>query len=147
MTNPRDQVPNPGLRQIDRLSRDAYDAVKSETHNDTPALWDVAHGSGRTELQPEDVRWLRGRVCVEVLPDVVSEVLVVVNSEDRALKVGPARVVAMGPPALTKQGHVVPYNFAVGELVYIYLPHKSRAIEMGGRMLHVVSHEEVVGGS
>ncbi len=142
MTSPRNIIKSPGVANVDEVTKLAYEHARAELQGPSP-IWDVSHGSGQTELRPEDVRWLRGRVVVEVLPDVVSDVLHVPFAEDRERQVGPAIVVAMGPPALSKRGREMSPGFALGDTVYIRLPHKSRAIEMGGRMLHVVAQSEV----
>ena len=142
MTDPRNIVKLSDNAEIDAVAKITYENAVDELRAPSPR-WDVRHHSGVTELQPEAVKWLRGRVVVEVLPDVTSDVLVVPFSEDRARRVGPAKVVAIGPPALDRKGRPEPYGFEVGAMVYVVLPHKSRAIEMGGRSLHVVSHGEV----
>lgn len=156
MTDPRNIVKQPGHANIDEVIKVTYDNAVDELRQPSPR-WDVAHGSGITDLKPEDVRWLRGRVVVELEPDVVSDVLVIPNAEDRDRRVGPAKVLGMGPPALDKRGREIPYGFDIGAKVWVVLPHKSRAIEMrcggcekchGGltaheRKLHVVAQSEV----
>ncbi len=171
MTDPRNLVKNPGVATVDDVARVVYENARDELRQPSP-VWDLPHG-GPTSLRPEEVRWLRGRVVVELHPDIVSDVLVIPNGEDRDRRVGPAAVVAMGPPAQIrcavcrrrhrrgeedKQIGVIicpscgpgapgwvdqPYGFEVGALVYVVLPHKSRAIEMDGRNLHVVAQSEV----
>ncbi len=142
MTDPRNVVKNPNVATVDDVARVTYENAIDELRSPSPR-WDISHHSGVTDLKPEDVQWLRGRVVVEVLPDVVSDVLVIPNAEDRDRRVGPARVVAMGPPGKDKRGREQPHGFGPGALVYVVLPHKSRAIEMDGRKLHVVSQGEV----
>ncbi len=141
MTDPRNLVKNPGVATVDDVARVVYENARDELRAPSP-VWDLPHG-GPTALKPEEVRWLRGRVVVELHPDIVSDVLVIPNGEDRDRRVGPATVVAMGPPAFDKRGREQPYGFEVGALVYVLLPHKSRAIEMDGRKLHVVAQSEV----
>lgn len=77
------------------------------------------------------VRLLRGRVLVEPLEAAESSLIVVVKlgrDQDKTLARG--RVVAMGPPMLTKRGHEVPHGFEVGDVVLHVGQHRSRDVEL-----------------
>lgn len=94
------------------------------------------------EREWDRLRLLRGRILVEVLDDVRSDRLVIVQPDPRKskIKIHEARVLKLGAPPLTKAGVEVPWQFGPGDtIVFAYglATEKFRSLPDNVRIVHV----------
>lgn len=102
-----------------------------------------------------DLHLLRGRVLLRLIRHDYGNKLIHIpetfvederNPGGRASQlgsVGRGVVVAIGAPALSKDGTEVLPEFKVGDTVLFTGQHHSRGVEIGGEKLHAVAQEEI----
>lgn len=103
------------------------------------------------------IRWLRGRVVLREEQRAESGVIWTPEREAREVTQHYGRVVALGPPALTRRRYVdgrwiggveIPHECKVGDLVLFVFEaalERLRTIDLGEGPLVVVHQEELVG--
>ena len=72
------------------------------------------------------VRLLRGQVVIREERHVSAHVWAPTPENPRDVKTHRGRVLAMGPPAVTRKGHEVPHGFKVGDIVQFHFNHRER---------------------
>jgi chaperonin GroES len=62
-------------------------------------------------------------------------------------EIGPplAKVIRVGPGAITSTGTLIPPDVAEGDVVYLYLAQKPTAIELNGRRFALCRNRDLVG--
>jgi co-chaperonin GroES (HSP10) len=108
------------------------------------AQWKVPDSFGQGSKRMLDIAPLRGRAVLRIEPEKLSNILVFPEHEGRKTTNLPhfARVVSLGPPALSKGGAEVPWGCKVGDRVlYVYGVALER-VRRDGDLL-VVAQEEI----
>jgi len=129
VTDPRNIVKSPGHANFDDVVKRTYESAIEELRAPSPR-WDVEGGAAARDLKVSQLRLLRGRVLVKLLPEVESELILIDTSQSRVPVVHRGVVVAMGEPALDKRGREVAPCFSIGDTVMFLAQHKSRTVEL-----------------
>ncbi len=131
MTDPRNIVKNPNVATVDDVARITYENAVDELRAPSPR-WDVSHGGPARDVSVEDVKLLRGRVLVKLLPEVesASGLVLIDTRQAREAVMHRGVVVAMGEPALDKRQRLIEPGFKVGDTVAFLAQHKSRDVEL-----------------
>ncbi len=129
MTDPRNIIKSPGVANIDEVIQTTYDHAIDELRGPSPR-WDVQGGAPARDLSVSQLRLLRGRVLVKLLPEVESTLVLIDTRQAREAVMHLGVVVAMGPPALDKRSNEIAPHFAIGDTVAFLAQHKSRDVEL-----------------
>lgn len=129
MTDPRNIIKSTGAANFDEVVKVTYENARDELRGPSPR-WDVSHGGPAEHLSVHDVKLLRGRVLVKLLPEVESTLVLIDTRQAREAVMHRGVVVAMGEPALDKKQRPIPPGFAIGDTVAFLAQHKSRDVEL-----------------
>lgn len=129
MTDPRNIVKSPDVASVDDVARVTYENAQTELRGPSPR-WDVAHHGAAQNVTVDQVRLLRGRVLVKLLPEVESALVLIDTRQAREAVLHRGVVVAMGAPALDKRGNEIVPDFKVDDTVAFLAQHKSRDVEL-----------------